>query len=380
MSLQALVFCADEKVVRVLRRVLSELEIGMELCGDAESAIHKLTRRRFEAVIVDCADQRTASRVLRSARSAPVNKRAVAVAILSGQTGVANGGDLGAHFVLHQPLSPERAKTSFRAVRALMKRERRRNARIPVEAPVTLQVNDGAGQLRAVTTDLGEGGMAIQIAHRPKNLGPVTVQFSLPGSEDTIECKAQVAWENPGRQVGLRFVDLAPEVRDRLNAWLESRAPEFDQDDPPSPCKLTDLSLGGCYLETGSPFPLRTRIILSMQVSGEPLRAEAVVLVMHSDVGMGVEFTQATDQQRSHVEKFIHALTNGNGVLPEILVEPEGLETAEPVNAPSTRSGPEDPLLELFRRRAELTPEAFQSELRKQRSPVPKAAAQKASL
>jgi hypothetical protein len=31
-------------------------------------------------------------------------------------------------------------------------------------------------------------------------------------------------------------------------------------------CKLTDLCLGGCYLETGSPFPLRTRIILSMQV------------------------------------------------------------------------------------------------------------------
>ena len=46
MSLQALVFCADEKVVRVLRRVLSELEIGMELCADAESAIHKLTRRK----------------------------------------------------------------------------------------------------------------------------------------------------------------------------------------------------------------------------------------------------------------------------------------------------------------------------------------------
>ena len=72
MSLQALVYCADEKVVRVLRRVLSELEIGMEQCTDAESAIHKLTRRRFEAVIVDCTDQRIASRVLRSARTAPM--------------------------------------------------------------------------------------------------------------------------------------------------------------------------------------------------------------------------------------------------------------------------------------------------------------------
>src|SRR6202040_2545757 len=194
MSLLALAYTADDKVVRVLRRVLSELEIGMELCADAESAIHKLTRRRFEAVIVDCADQRTASRVLRSARSAPVNKRAVAVAIVSGQTGLGGAFDLGAHFVLYQPLSPERAKTSFRAVRALMKRERRRNARIPIDTPVTIQINDGAGQLRAVTTDLGEGGMAIQLAHRPKNLGAVTIQFSLPGSEETVECKAEVAW------------------------------------------------------------------------------------------------------------------------------------------------------------------------------------------
>jgi DNA-binding response OmpR family regulator len=389
MSLLALVFSADDKVVRVLRRVLSELEIGMEVCADAESAIHKLTRRRFEAVIVDCADQRTASRVLRSARSAPVNKRAVAVAIL-GQTGAAAGVDLGAHFVLYQPLSPERAKTSFRAVRALMKRERRRNARIPVETPVTLQLNDGAGQLRAVTTDLGEGGMAIQLAHRPKKLGSVAIQFSLPGSslpgsslpgpEDIIQCTGEVAWENPGRQLGLRFVDLAPALRERLKAWLESRTPEFEQDDPPAPCKLTDLSLGGCYLETGSPFPLRTRIILSMQVGGEALRTEAAVLVMHPDLGMGVEFTRATDVQRNLVEKFIHALTSSNGHIPEILVEPEGLETTEPAGAPSVRSGLEDPLLDLFRRRAELTPEAFQSELRKQRHPAPKVGAHKSSV
>jgi DNA-binding response OmpR family regulator len=379
MSLLALVFSADDKVVRVLRRVLSELEIGMEVSADAESAIHQLTRKRFEAVIVDCTDQRTASRVLRSAHSAPVNKRAVAVAILTGQTAVA-GVDLGAHFVLHQPLSPERAKTSFRAVRALMKRERRRNARIAVETPVIVQVNDGAGQLRAVTTDLGEGGMAIQLAHRPKKLGPVTIQFSLPGStsaaEDVIECKGQVAWENPGRQVGLRFVDLAPEIRDRLNAWLESHAPEFEEDDPPAPCKLTDLSLGGCYLETGSPFPVRTRILLCVQIAGLVSRAEGVVLVMHSDLGMGVQFAQDTDPQRQHVEKFIHALTSNNGVIPEILVEPEGLDTSDPVtSAPiqNSGSGNKDPLLALFQRKADLTPEAFQSELRQQRHPAPKA-------
>ena len=373
MSLLALVFCADEKVVRVLRRVLSELEIGMEQCTDAESAIHQLTRRRFEAVIVDCADPRTASRVLRSARSAPVNKRAVAVAILG--TAAGGGVDLGAHFVLHQPLSPERAKTSFRAVRALMKRERRRNARIPVETPVTIQVNDGAGQLRAVTTDLGEGGLAIQLAHRPKKLGDVKIQFSLPGTEDAIECIGQVAWENPGRQLGLRFVDLAPAMSDLLRVWLDSHAPEFEQDDPPAPCKLTDLSLGGCYLETGSPFPVRTRIILSMDVVGVQHRVGGVVLVMHPDVGMGVEFTQSADQQRADLEKFIHTLTTSNGVLPDLLVEPEGLETAEQASEQKARISADDPLLELFRRKDALNFETFQAEIRKQRNPAPAAAA-----
>jgi len=137
-------------------RVLSELEIGMELCADAESAIHKLTRRRFEAVIVDCGRPthrlacapKRALRTRQQARRSRSHPRRPDGELRA-------GADLGAHFVLHQPLSPERAKTSFRAVRALMKRERRRNARIPVETPVTIQVNDGAGQLRAVTTDLG---------------------------------------------------------------------------------------------------------------------------------------------------------------------------------------------------------------------------------
>ena len=183
MGLQSLVFCSDEKIVRVLRRVLSDLDISIDQCPDANSAIHKLTRQRFEAVIVDCADEHTAAQVLKSARSAPCNKRAVAVAIIDGTTALRSAFDLGAHFVLYKPLSAERAKASFRAARALMKRERRRNIRVLTEIPVILVVNDGAGQQRAVTSDLGEGGMAIQSSQRPKKQGAITVQFTLPGTE-----------------------------------------------------------------------------------------------------------------------------------------------------------------------------------------------------
>jgi CheY-like chemotaxis protein len=367
MTLKALVLCSDEKIVRVLRRVLSDLEIAVEHCTQGDSAINKLTRQRFEAVIVDCNDEHTASQVLRSARSAPCNKRAVAVAIIDGKTALRSAFGLGAHFVLYKPISSERAKASFRAARALMKRERRRNTRVPVEIPVTLVVNDGAGQQRAVTSDLGEGGMAIQISQRPKKEGTLSVHFTLPGTDHTIVCKGEVAWENAGRQVGIRFVDLSPENHNHLKAWINSHSPEAEQDDPPISSKLTDLSLGGCYLEISTPFPVRTRVILSMRVPELQVQAEGVVRVMHPEAGMGVEFTQKTTQQRSHVEKFIQALTNSSGVLPDLLVEPEGFDAGEPLVTTPSVEEMEDPLLDLFRRKAELTTEAFMLELHRQR-------------
>jgi len=193
------------------------------------------------------------------------------------------------------------------------------------------------------------------------------VHFLLPGTEHTIACIGQIAWENAGRQFGIRFVDLSPENRAQLKSWLESRSPEFEKDDPPAACKLTDLSPGACYLEIVAPFPVRTRVILSMRFADLQLSVEGVVRVMHPEIGMGVEFTQTSAQQREHLEKFINALTSSKSSVPELMVEPEGLGTDEVTIQSSESSEFEDPLLDLFRKKADATPESFRAELRKQR-------------
>lgn len=369
MGLQSLVFCSDEKIVRVLRRVLSDLEINAEHCSTTDAAVRKLTRLRYEAVIVDCADPDSAGLILRSARSAPCNKRAIAVALVDGATALGSAFELGAHFVLYKPISTERAKASFRAARALMKRERRRNTRVPVEIPVTLIFDNGTGQQRTSTTDVSEGGMAIKLSKRQKTAS-IRVEFTLPGAEASMQCKAEVAWEGSSQQAGIRFVDMTPEARDQLKAWLNQHSEEPEKDDPPVSCKLTDLSLGGCYLEMTSPFPVRTLVVLSMRVGNLQVKAEGVVRVMHPEIGMGVEFTQKTKQQREHVEAFIQALMKSNGALPDLLVAPEGLETEGNATA-LLKSEVDDPLVELFQTKSTLSVEAFQTELRKQRGAVP---------
>jgi len=368
MTLKSLLLCADEKIVRVLRRTLGDLDIGVEHCTSSEAALRHLTRDRFEAIIVDCAGPGAAA-VLRGARMAPCNKRAIAVAILDPGTGLKSAFDLGAHFTLYKPVSAERAKSSFRAARALMKKERRRNSRIAVQIPVRLVSQESGAQLKVHTADLGEGGLAITLPRRSKLHGKWQVAFTLPGSETALEVNADFAWEGTGTQVGLRFENPSPEATRQLREWLDRNAPDLEKDDPPVRCQLTDLSLGGCYLEIASPFPVSTRVTLTMRANGIDLKTEGVVRVMHPEKGMGVEFTKATAEHRALLEKFLGLLTESPGMLPELLVEPEGLETSESFPNKGAESGTpsDDALLELFRDPSLLSADAFLAELRKQR-------------
>lgn len=366
MSLKALLLCSDEKIVRVLRRTLGDLDIAVELCSDSDAALRKLTRQRYEAIIADCADEGSAD-VLRSARTAPCNKQAVAVAIVEPAIGLKAVFDLGAHFVLYRPVSSERAKSSFRAARALMKSERRRNARVNVQISVVMRNLDGAPNIKVTTVDLSEGGMAIQLPRGKRLTGRCQIAFTLPGTSTNLELPAEFAWEGNSAQAGLRFQQMSPEATRQLREWLKQNSPDAEQDDPPIRCQLTDLSLGGCYLEISSPFPVSSRVTLSMRAADVEVRAQGIVRVMHPDRGMGVEFTQATAEHRAAVEKFLATLTENRTLSPELLVEPEGLESEKP-KARRPETATEDPLLELFYGET-VSADAFHEALRKQRAP-----------
>jgi hypothetical protein len=192
----------------------------------------------------------------------------------------------------------------------------------------------------------------------------------LPGSEYQVECKAEVAWINSNRQAGLRFKDPSAELSHQLKLWVDSHAPEMEQDDPPTPCKLTDLSPNCGYLETNAPFPARTKVTLAMAVNQLQVEVGGVVRVAHPETGMGVEFAQGDPQQREQVGKFIQALIQAGNSIPEILVQPEGLEEGEADSQTPSATHADDPLLDLFRTKSSLPLPAFFSELRKQRGPA----------
>ena len=374
MNLKALLLSSDEKTVRVLRRVLNGLDIDVKHCSCADDAIRQITRQRFEALIVDGTNAEETRSVFQGAKASPVNKRALGIVLVESPVGLKGGFEMGAHFVLHKPLAVERAKASFRAVRALMKRERRLQMRVAVQIPVECY---GSGRYQATTLDLCEGGMAIQFSGRVPKENSLLFLLDLPGMDKKLELHGELAWEGKGDQAGVRFKDATEEQRNTLRHWLNSQLPEPEPDDPPVNCRLTDLSLGGGYLTTNSPFPRGTRVILKIQTGDLEIRAGGVVLVAHPEFGMGVEFLQTTTEQRDQVLRMITTLRNNGDKSPELHVEPDGLETPSSddsvamfQSSETELSGTEDPLIDLFRHKFQMPVESFLEQMREQRQSI----------
>jgi len=367
MNLESLLVCSDDRVLRVLRNVLGELEIHVEHCEGHVSAAKKLAQHIFAAVIIDCKDERSFG-LLRKVHSEQQNRKSLAIAIIDARTNLQAAFKLGANFVVYKPISTKKARSSLRAARALMKRERRRSVRLEVDIPAYFRFQNGEGE-QASISGLSEGGLSVRFASSPgKKSDPIACSFALPDTATVIEATGMITWQDSRFRAGIQFATLSDASHRSLKEWLRLQCGE--KQDPPIRCSLMGLSFGGCFLRTESPFPAQTRVELLLQAADGSVKTEGKVRVMDPELGMGIEFLNRTSQHRQRLEQLIQQMTASPDAIADVLVEPEGLDRddgAADSSGGATRS-PEvveehDPLLELFRTGTTLTRKRFLLEL-----------------
>ena len=222
MALEALLLCPDANLLLTLRRSLDEIAVKTTVCNGAAAANELLTRRKFEAIVIDCDDCEGARNLLRSLRSLPSNKNSIVFAITGGKTTMHEAFEAGANFVLEKPVAADRLTRSFRAAHSLMARERRRSFRHTIDASVLLQ-RGATPEQRVRAADLSEGGIAV-FAQSPLPQGSVvSFRFVLPDSAVCLEGKAQVVWSHEQGRAGLQFQTMRQDLRLELATWLAAR-------------------------------------------------------------------------------------------------------------------------------------------------------------
>jgi TonB family protein len=122
MGYQALLFCPDQKLARVVSQVFAELDFSVDPVHEPFAAVKQLMAQRYDAVVVDCENEQNASLLFRSARNSSFNQSSLAFALVEGQTGVAKAYRIGANLVLTKPINVEQAKGTLRVARGLLRK------------------------------------------------------------------------------------------------------------------------------------------------------------------------------------------------------------------------------------------------------------------
>jgi CheY-like chemotaxis protein len=355
MALTSLLVCPDAKAVQVLRRILEDMGIAVEVCGDLRMAQARLADRRFDALLVDCQNEPAALELIAHARNTATNKIAVAIALVSGSNEVRDIIAKGATFILYKPISRERAAHSMRAARGLMRSERRIRPRIPVQADTSIAYA-GKENVPAALVDLSEEGIALQSDSKLPPYCKVYFQFALPGNSSLVRLSGEVMWQDSSGRVGIRFAHVPQTSRRVLNDWIkanpaspsdaapsESPAPTSGDDESlrlsaslgllsasagdrrnlsrhpcrlgaqiyrvdnrvPTRCALIDISDGGCYVETAETFPCGTALEIVVRTENLRLAIHGEVQSTHRGFGMGVKFVLRNDDQRKQVQQLI---------------------------------------------------------------------------
>ena len=340
MALTSLLVCADAKTVQVLSRTLLNIGMQVEHCGDPSIALTRFSGQRFDTVLVDCEKEDAATAFISRLRLNSTHEDMIVIAILDGRNNAREIFAKGANFVLYKPVSDDRLTKSLAAGKTLIRSERRLTQRIPVDANASIAYASTDNEATKLV-DLSVDGIAIYSAKPlPRNC-KVYFNFSLPGEISTIRLSCEVIWQNDSGNVGLRFVDVPKASRRVLDYWIKNNvgnqlqivaspapsvAPPNDLRQqltahlglikPSSPdrrqqprhqcslgaevsragstiqqrCVVSDLCMGGCYVQTSEPLPVGASIEILMRTQELKFRVHGKVQSVHRGLGMGVHF------------------------------------------------------------------------------------------
>ncbi len=218
---RALLISKDTVAIRELSDGMQQFAIAPELCEDVSLAVRLLNRKRFEAVIIDLADEPT-DEILQRIRHSPSNSTAVTF-VLS-DSGRSAAFPIQPNFVMQKPLSAGVVGRTLKAAFGLIVRERRRSFRCPVTAHATVY-NNGA-QCACNLVNVSEGGLALSEMPALAPGSQVKVRFALPGHTVCVNLEAEICWYDQNGRAGLRTVAIAPDHRSLLQEWLTAKLEE----------------------------------------------------------------------------------------------------------------------------------------------------------
>ena len=217
----AAVLCQDKTSLQALEATLEQLGMELVSCPSQEEALELVMNGQCSTLIVDF-DLPGAEEVIRMAALLPPAQKPALLAVASrAWPGTGQAFQSGASRILYRPLDQEQVKDALRTSKKAAVKHKRKSARYEMKTLVYLELEGST--LPAVSIDIGEHGLALQATEPVPMSSNLAFRCNLPGTDITLQGRADVIWASDQGRAGLFFSYLAPAARKHLKQWLHKR-------------------------------------------------------------------------------------------------------------------------------------------------------------
>lgn len=218
MTLSSMVVSRDWQEISVLECILGSLHMDVAVESEPQRALSRLTKSKVDALIVDC-DLNGSGQFFRELQRETSRASSVPLVIMGNTHGAQDMQTSGAMFAFSKPISVEQAVHTLSAARNLILDGRLRYHRAGLEVPVSL-AGTSKKKASAQLINLSQGGLQVRVKDGIDATAASRVRFDLPGSKKSVSAEVEVAWSDNRGNLGIRFVKMAPQVRQSLRLWL----------------------------------------------------------------------------------------------------------------------------------------------------------------
>jgi hypothetical protein len=184
------------------------------------------------------------------------------------------------------------------------------------------EMNEGVAYLRALkqsTNRPDAGPPETGASEKPPDLAAATVGERFQGSEKRrgprYKCEGSAQIREEGKEV---------------HTWAT----------------FSDISVHGCYVEAQATYPAGTILHMKMETNTIRFEAKGSVRVSYPYLGMGIAFTEMTEENEAHLRRLLAAVSQ-----PSVIMGPgiaSSLPSTAPLEAMPTISNPAAALQELI--------------------------------
>jgi c-di-GMP-binding flagellar brake protein YcgR len=201
----------------------------------------------------------------------------------------------------------------------------RKYPRLDVELSAEYEADARPDSKPAKVLTLGGGGLFLGVGDSFPPGTEVSVHFRPGPRLPVVHTKAKVLYEVPSKGIGLEFSDISSSHRQAILRFIHQkmeenrkfpRAPLAVQVQQPGGMAIgfsRDISIGGMFIETSEKFDLNSSVGLRFHVddSGQIVIATAEIRYIVQKLGMGVEFSEMSPQDRERIESYVNAGKQG---------------------------------------------------------------------